>query len=135
LGICCLLIHVLWSILMRNWMGWVSFIEHNGFKCYWVGCHLLNTMGLNVEQHSSYGWHTFIFIIYKYGYLFGLHSFSFDEWGFKWLLLCTSGIDHFGRIYGFICFLVGSIWFVLWSIRILFMDSCGPSQCFEKFWT
>lgn len=124
-------------------MGWVSFIEQSGFKCYWVGCHLLNIGGLNVEQYNSYGWHTFTFIMCRYGYLFGIQSFNSDEWGLKWLLFCTFEIDHFGSIYGFIFFLVGSIWFALLSIKILFMNSCGPNQCFGKlpnqcfgkFWT
>lgn len=46
---------------MDIYLGYIASILMSGG---WSDCYFV---GLNVEQHNSYGWHTFTFIMCKYG--------------------------------------------------------------------
>ena len=137
-----LLIHVLWSILICfngksfiEFIGWVSFIVHSGFKCCfgWVPFIEHNVFKCWIIQQL---WLTNISFYYVQVLIFTSHT-QHQGWsnGLKWLAFCTYWLDHFWRKNGFMSFLVDTIGFVILVLIKLFMDSCGPSQWLEKFWT
>ena len=83
--------HLLYTVGLNVVMGWVSFIEHNGFKC-WITQQL---------------WLTYISFYYVQVLIFTSHT-QHQSWsdGLKSLAFCTYWLDHFGRRNGFMSFLV-----------------------------
>ena len=102
--------HLLYTVGLNVVIGWVSFIEHNGFKC-WITHQL---------------WLTYISFYYVQVLIFtSLTQHQGRSDGLKWLAFCTYWLDHFGRKNGFMSFLVDTIGFVILILIKLFMDNCG----------